>query len=265
MSSGRETHAYASELVGSCATDDARPQAALDDAERELAVMTAVLQTLTAWECLAQGSELLLRERVGALGQMAGALWLPKGDLLITRTTWSMPSVDRQALERSLGRRRVPSGLGLAGCAWELGEVLDRPTPGRGERLSGCDEASQGLKPTIAIPCSNGGEVLAVVELYSTAMAQLSSHLLRVLGYAGRGFGVFFARRRGELSLTPLSLREVEVLTLAAQGLSVRGIAAELTISPATVKTHLEHIYRKIGVRDRTAAVAQALRAGLIE
>jgi DNA-binding CsgD family transcriptional regulator len=265
MSSGRETHAYASELVGSCATDDARPQAALDDAERELAVMTAVLQTLTAWECFAQGSELLLRELAGALGQMAGALWLPKGDLLITRTTWSMPSVDRQALERSLGRRRVPSGLGLAGCAWELGEVLDRPTPGRGERLSGCDEASQGLKPTIAIPCSNGGEVLAVVELYSTAMAQLSSHLLRVLGYAGRGFGVFFARRRGELSLTPLSLREVEVLTLAAQGLSVRGIAAELTISPATVKTHLEHIYRKIGVRDRTAAVAQALRAGLIE
>ena len=88
---------------------------------------------------------------------------------------------------------------------------------------------------------------------------------MQVLTHAGAGCGALFARRRGELGLTPLSLREVEVLTLAARGLSVRGIAETLTISPATVKTHLEHIYRKLGVRDRTAAVANALRAGFIE
>jgi DNA-binding CsgD family transcriptional regulator len=63
-------------------------------------------------------------------------------------------------------------------------------------------------------------------------------------------------------SLTP---REVEILTLAGQGLSVQTIARSLTISPATVKTHLEHIYRKLDVHDRTAAVVHALRAGFIE
>ena len=63
-------------------------------------------------------------------------------------------------------------------------------------------------------------------------------------------------------SLTP---REVEILTLAGQSLSVQTIAKSLTISPATVKTHLEHIYRKLDVHDRTAAVVHALRAGFIE
>jgi DNA-binding CsgD family transcriptional regulator len=63
-------------------------------------------------------------------------------------------------------------------------------------------------------------------------------------------------------SLTP---REVEILTLAGQSLSVQTMAQSLTISPATVKTHLEHIYKKLDVHDRTAAVVHALRAGLIE
>jgi DNA-binding CsgD family transcriptional regulator len=62
-----------------------------------------------------------------------------------------------------------------------------------------------------------------------------------------------------------LTTREVEILTLAGQSLSVRTIAESLTISPATVKTHLEHIYRKLDVHDRTAAVVHALRAGFIE
>ena len=63
-------------------------------------------------------------------------------------------------------------------------------------------------------------------------------------------------------SLTP---REVQILTLAGQSLSVQTIAESLAISPSTVKTHLEHIYRKLDVHDRTAAVVHALRAGFIE
>lgn len=54
----------------------------------------------------------------------------------------------------------------------------------------------------------------------------------------------------------PLSAREREVLELVARGTSNRAIAAELFISEATVKTHLTHIYAKLGVKDRAAAVA---------
>lgn len=61
-----------------------------------------------------------------------------------------------------------------------------------------------------------------------------------------------------------LSAREAEVLTLVAQGKSNTKIATELVISEATVKTHLAHIYTKLGVSSRTAAVAAARKSGAI-
>jgi len=61
-----------------------------------------------------------------------------------------------------------------------------------------------------------------------------------------------------------LSDRELEVLTLISQGETNRGAAARLFISEATVKTHLLHIYEKLGVGDRAAAVATAYERGLI-
>ena len=61
-----------------------------------------------------------------------------------------------------------------------------------------------------------------------------------------------------------LSERELEVLTLIAQGETNRGAAARLFISEATVKTHLLHIYAKLGVDDRAAAVAVAYERGLL-
>jgi DNA-binding NarL/FixJ family response regulator len=62
----------------------------------------------------------------------------------------------------------------------------------------------------------------------------------------------------------PLSQRELEVLGLVAQGQSNRDAAARLFISEATVKTHLIHIYDKLGVNDRAAAVAEAFNRGLL-
>ncbi len=61
-----------------------------------------------------------------------------------------------------------------------------------------------------------------------------------------------------------LSDRELEVLTLISQGETNRGAAARLFISEATVKTHLLHIYEKLGVGDRAAAVARAYERGLL-
>ncbi|WP_222853897.1 response regulator [Fodinicola acaciae] len=62
----------------------------------------------------------------------------------------------------------------------------------------------------------------------------------------------------------PLSQRELEVLTLIARGGTNRDVAKQLFVSEATVKTHLIHIYGKLGVSDRAAAVATAFDRGLL-
>ena len=60
--------------------------------------------------------------------------------------------------------------------------------------------------------------------------------------------------------LPSLTEREVDVLALVGQGLTNRQISSRLFISPATVRTHLEHIYDKLGVRSRAGAVSAAFR-----
>ncbi len=94
-------------------------------------------------------------------------------------------------------------------------------------------------------------------------------------------FQAIRAAARGESVLTPaiasrlmskmrgpaersLSEREIEVLTQVADGKSNKDIASELYISEATVKTHLVHIFGKLGVDDRTAAVTVSLERGII-
>ena len=62
----------------------------------------------------------------------------------------------------------------------------------------------------------------------------------------------------------PLSARELDVLALIARGCSNRDAAVRLFISEATVKTHLLHIYAKLGVNDRAAAVAAGFERGLL-
>jgi LuxR family maltose regulon positive regulatory protein len=62
----------------------------------------------------------------------------------------------------------------------------------------------------------------------------------------------------------PLSLREREVLTLMAAGLTNREIADELVISPQTVKKHADNIYGKLGARGRTEAAALARELDLL-
>ena len=61
-----------------------------------------------------------------------------------------------------------------------------------------------------------------------------------------------------------LSARELEVLTLVAEGRSNTEVARHLHLSETTVKSHLAHIYPKLGVSSRTAAVAAARQSGLI-
>ena len=62
-----------------------------------------------------------------------------------------------------------------------------------------------------------------------------------------------------------LSERESQVLHAFARGLSIPQTAAELYIGASTVKTHTQRLYEKLGVSDRAAAVAEAMRRGLLE
>lgn len=72
-------------------------------------------------------------------------------------------------------------------------------------------------------------------------------------------------RRRAEPTGPTLSAREREILKLIAEGGTVPAIAKMLFLAPSTVKTHVQRLYEKLGVKDRAAAVAEAMRRGLLD
>jgi two-component system, NarL family, nitrate/nitrite response regulator NarL len=72
-------------------------------------------------------------------------------------------------------------------------------------------------------------------------------------------------RLRAQPQAPALSERERQVLQAFARGRSIPQTAAELYIEPSTVKTHTQRLYDKLGVSDRAAAVAEAMRRGLLE
>jgi DNA-binding NarL/FixJ family response regulator len=97
------------------------------------------------------------------------------------------------------------------------------------------------------------------------------SELLRAVQDAARGEAALSpavaTRLLGQVrapARDPLSNRELDVLALVARGGSNRDIASRLFISEATVKTHLLHVYAKLGVNDRAAAVAIGFERGLL-
>jgi len=99
--------------------------------------------------------------------------------------------------------------------------------------------------------------VKAIKEVYkggATLHPEAQSQLLKEY--------VFLARRNQDTY--GLSNREIDVLQLLTDGKSNKEIASELFISVQTVKTHISHIFNKLGVNDRTEAVATALRRGLV-
>lgn len=82
-----------------------------------------------------------------------------------------------------------------------------------------------------------------------------------VLSPAVAGALIDLAGNRGP---DALSAREIEVLRLVADGATNQAAARQLLISETTIKTHLLHIYTKLGVRDRASAVATAYKRGLL-
>jgi DNA-binding CsgD family transcriptional regulator len=72
------------------------------------------------------------------------------------------------------------------------------------------------------------------------------------------------AAPRGSGPIEPLTAREDEILRLAATGISVEAMARQLFVSPDTVKTHLTHVYAKLGARGRSDAIRAAFHCGCL-
>lgn len=70
--------------------------------------------------------------------------------------------------------------------------------------------------------------------------------------------------RRQDGVAAPLTDKEIEVMNLVAKGESIAIIAKDLAVGQTTVKTHLQHIFSKLGVTNQPSAVAEAMRQGLI-
>ena len=102
--------------------------------------------------------------------------------------------------------------------------------------------------------------------LAPSVAARLMSRIREPAAGAGTeaGTGAGSAPGTGGALAEPLSQRELEILELVATGTTNREAAARLFISEATVKTHLLHIYAKLGVNDRAAAVAVGFSHGLL-
>jgi DNA-binding NarL/FixJ family response regulator len=232
-------------------------------ADRDIASRVAVTSALAGWRSFEEGMESLLRTFAGAIGARAGAAWLPEGDALVAKVFWSEDPASTVEFETATRGLRLPRGSELPGRTWESATPSVQPTASPDSERGRVAEAA-GLRGLLALPIVHAGEVLAVVELASSEEVALTERSLQSMIAIGYELGEFLGHRRGELVPSALTARELEVIQLAAHGYSGRQIAERLRISPATIKTHFEHIYSKFGVSGRVAAVAQALRAGLI-
>jgi DNA-binding NarL/FixJ family response regulator len=139
------------------------------------------------------------------------------------------------------------------------------------KRLS---EAGVNARVLVLTTYDSDSEVLSAIEAGATGYLLKDAprpELLRAVRAAARGETVLsppvatrLLEQVREPSQDALSQRELEVLELIAHGATNRQAAANLFISEATVKTHLVHIYAKLGVNDRAAAVAEAFQRGLL-
>jgi DNA-binding NarL/FixJ family response regulator len=117
-------------------------------------------------------------------------------------------------------------------------------------------------------------DVLSAIEAGATGYLLKDApreELIRAVRAAHRGESVLSPSVAGQLmgrarrpATDAISPRELEVIKLIAGGANNREAAAKLFVSEATVKTHLMHIFEKLGVRDRAAAVSEAYKRHLI-
>lgn len=152
---------------------------------------------------------------------------------------------------------------------------LRMPEMGGVEAIRRLAQAAPAVRILVLTTFDSDSDVLPAIEAGATGYLLKDApreELLRAVRAAARGEAVLSpsvaVRLMGQFrkpASDPLSQREREVLRLIADGATNRAVAAKLFVSEATIKTHLLHIYEKLGVRDRAAAVGEAYKRGLLD
>ncbi|MGZ4276004.1 MAG: response regulator [Solirubrobacteraceae bacterium] len=153
-----------------------------------------------------------------------------------------MPGLGGLAVLEAIGRDGLATRVVLLSAHLEGATVYAAVAGGVGAYLS---KASSGERICDVIAAVARGEVVLPEEVQAGLAAQI--------------------QQRDQPGRPVLTQRESEVLALIAEGLTAPAIGRQLHLSPATIKTHLRTLYEKLGVSDRAAAVAEAMRRGMLD
>ena len=153
-----------------------------------------------------------------------------------------MPELDGAQVLNAVVRDRIPTRVLFLSTHTESAKVYDLLAHGASGYL---DKTSSAEEVCNAIVAAARGETVLSQTIEGDVLQQI--------------------RIRAEDTSTSLTDREQQVLRLVAAGHSGPDIAEQLFIEASTVKTHLQHVYEKLGVSERAAAVAEAMRRGVLE
>lgn len=155
---------------------------------------------------------------------------------------YKLPSLDGVAIAHAVTRDRRSTRVLLLSAFTESGLVYEALQTGAAGYLP--KEARREQIVDSVLACARG-ETVVPPELAGGLVSEI--------------------RMRAAHDAPALTDRELEILRLIAAGKSLPTIAQELVLGVTTVKTHTQHVYDKLGVSDRAAAVAEAMRRRLIE
>lgn len=173
----------------------------------------------------------------------SGALELIREHLPdVALVDYRMPELDGTQVAAAVRRDGLPTRVLLLSAHDDAAIVYHALEEGAAGFLS--KESTRAELVSAVLDCARGRDVVT---------ASLTA------GLAGE------IRKRAQPAGPSLSAREREVLRMIAAGQTVPAMAKELFLAPSTVKTHVQRLYEKLGVGDRAAAVAEAMRRGLLE
>jgi two-component system nitrate/nitrite response regulator NarL len=155
---------------------------------------------------------------------------------------YRMPGLDGAQVAAAVRRDELPTRVLLISAHDESAIVYSALQEGAAGFIS--KESSRAELVDAVLNCARGRDVVA---------PNLAAGLVGEI------------QRRNTSDAPTLSAREREVLVLIAGGQTIPAMAKQMFLAPSTVKTHVQRLYEKLGVSDRGAVVAEAMRRGLLE